>query len=151
MAVATAPISTYKTYLMYKATTAATTYTKLCDIKSFPDLGGEPERIDVTTLSDRVKKYTAGVQDLSSFSFSANYIPADYNKINGLSGQQRDYAIWIGADTATNGVDTPTGENGKWSWTGDIYVFKTGGNVNAAQEMTITAFPSTEFAFDVTT
>lgn len=44
MAVATAPISTYKTYLMYKATTAATTYTKLCDIKSFPDLGGEPER-----------------------------------------------------------------------------------------------------------
>lgn len=148
MAAATAPISTYKTYLMYKATSAATQYTKLLDIKSFPDLGGEPERIDVTTLSDRVKKYTAGVQDLSSFSFTANYIAADYTKINGLSGTQHGYAIWIGA-TTSNSVDTPTGDDGKWSWTGDIYVFKTGGNVNAAQEMTITAFPSSEFAFTV--
>lgn len=147
MAAATAPISTYKTYLMYKAGTD-TEYTKLCDIKSFPDLGGEPERIDVTTLSDRVRKYTAGVQDISSFSFTANYIPADYTKINGLSGQQKEYAIWIGA-TTSNSVDTPTGENGKWAWTGDIYVFKAGGDVNAAQEMTITAFPSTEFAYTV--
>ena len=147
MAAATAPISTYKTYLMYKATSSAE-YTKLCDIKSFPDLGGEPERIDVTTLSDRVRKYTAGVQDISSFSFTANYIPGDYTKINGLSGEQKEYAIWIGA-TTSNSVDTPTGENGKWAWTGDIYVFKAGGDVNAAQEMTITAFPSTEFAFTV--
>lgn len=87
-------------------------------------------------------------QDISSFSFTANYIPADYTKINGLSGQQKDYAIWIGA-TTSNSVDTPTGENGKWAWTGDIYVFKAGGDVNAAQEMTITAFPSTEFAYTV--
>ena len=146
MAAATAPISTYKTYLMYKTTSAATQYTKLVDIKNFPDLGGEPERIDVTTLSDRVRKYTAGVQDISSFSFTANYIAADYAKINGLSGTQGAYAIWIGA-TTSNGVDTPTGDDGKWSWTGDIYVYKTGGDVNAAQEMTITAFPSTEFAY----
>lgn len=68
MAAATAPISTYKTYLMYKATTAATEYTKLLDIKSFPDLGGEPERIDVTTLSDKIRKYTPGV-DLCAFAW----------------------------------------------------------------------------------
>ena len=148
MSAATAPISTYKTYLMYKATSEATTYSKLCDIKSFPDLGGEPERIDVTTLSDRVRKYCAGVQDLSSFSFTANYIASDYTKINGLSGTQKEYAIWLGAETSNN-VDTPDGSNGKWSWTGDIYVFKAGGDVNAAQEMTITAFPSTDFAFTV--
>ena len=93
MAASTAPISTYKTYLMHKTSSASTTYTKLCDIKSFPDLGGEPERIDVTTLSDNVRHYTAGVQDLSSFSFSANYIASDYAKINSLSGHQYDYAI----------------------------------------------------------
>lgn len=139
MAASTAPISTYKTYLMHKTSSASTTYTKLCDIKSFPDLGGEPERIDVTTLSDNVRHYTAGVQDLSSFSFSANYIASDYAKINSLSGHQYDYAIWLGTD----------GADGKWSWTGDIYVFKAGGDVNAAQEMTITAFPSTDFAYTV--
>lgn len=149
MAAATSPVSTYKTYLMYKATTAATQFTKLCDIKSFPDLGGEPERVDVTTLSDRVRKYVAGVQDLSSFSFNANYIAADYAKINALAGQQNEYAIWVGATTDASGVDTPTGENGQWSWTGDIMVYKTGGDVNAAQEMNIVAFPSTEFAYTV--
>lgn len=148
MAAATAPISTYKTYLMYKATTAATQYTKLLDIKSFPDLGGEPERIDVTTLSDKIRKYTPGVQDLSSFTFNANYIAADYQKVLALEGQQTDYAIWIGAETSNN-VDTPNGENGKWSWTGDVSVFKAGGDVNAAQDMTITMYPSTDFAFTV--
>ena len=147
MAAATTPISTYKTYLMYKATSAATQYTKLVDIKSFPDLGGEPERIDVTTLSDRVRKYVAGVQDLSSFSFNANYIAGDYTTINGLTGTPHEYAIWVGATDTGSGAATPTGENGKWNWTGDIMVYKNGGDVNAAQDMTIVAFPTTEFAF----
>lgn len=151
MAASTAPVSTYKTYLMYKSTTQTTEYTKLLDIKSFPDLGGEPERIDVTTLSDRVRKYTAGVQDLSSFNFTANYIAADYTKVLALVGQQRDYAIWVGATTDSSGIDTPTGANGQWSWTGDVSVFKNGGEVNASQDMTITAFPSTEFAFTIPT
>lgn len=144
---ATAPVSTYKTYLMYRTTTDGE-YSKLCDIKSFPDLGGTPERIDVTTLSDRIRKYCAGVQDLSSFSFNANYIASDYQRINALSGHQYDYAIWVGASTSNN-VDTPDGSDGKWSWTGDIYVYKAGGNVNAPQDMNITAFPSTDFAYTV--
>lgn len=148
MAASTAPFSTYKTYLMYKAA-GQSDYTKLVDIKSFPDIGGEPERIDVTTLSDSFRKYCAGIQDISSFQFSANYTVADYQKIVALQGTQTEYAIWIGA-TTTGGVDTPTGENGKWAWTGDIYVFKAGGDVNAAQDMTITAFPSTEFTYSAT-
>lgn len=148
MAAATGPISTYKTYFMYKATSAATQYTKLVDIKSFPDLGGEPERIDVTSLSDAVRHYVPGVQDLSSFQFNANYIAADFQKIKALEGQQVEYAIWVGAETSGNTV-TPDGSNGKWSWTGDISVYKAGGDVNAAQDMTITAFPSTDFAFTV--
>ena len=41
MAASTTPISTYRTYLMYKAN-GSSDYTKLCDIKSFPDMGGEP-------------------------------------------------------------------------------------------------------------
>lgn len=147
MPAATAPISTYKTYLMYRTTTSGT-YTKLCDIKSFPDLGGTPERIDVTTLSDKVRKYTAGVQELASFSFDANYIAADYQKINALSGNQYDYAVWVGA-TTSNSVDIPDGSNGKWSWTGDIYAQKVGAGVNNPQDMRITAFPSTDFAYTV--
>ena len=44
-------ISTYKVYLMHKASAAAD-YAKLVDIKSFPDLGGTPEMLETTTLSD---------------------------------------------------------------------------------------------------
>ena len=147
MSAATEPISTHKTYLMYRTTTGGT-YTKLCDIKSFPDLGAEPVRIDVTTLSDGERKYVPGVQDMRGYSFDANYIPGDYSKIQGLSGHQYDYAIWLGASTS-NGEDIPDGSNGKWSWKGDIYVYKDGGNVNAPQDMTITTFPSTRLAFTV--
>lgn len=148
MAAKTAAQATMGTYLMYKATSSAATYTKLVDIKNFPDLGGEPERVDVTTLSDRVRKYAMGVQDLSSFTFNANYIAADYQKITALTGNQTEFAIWIG-DTEDNGVYTPTGSDGQWVFTGDISVYKAGGDVNAAQDMTITIFPSTEFTYTV--
>jgi hypothetical protein len=143
MAAATTPISTYRTYLMYKASANAE-YTKLCDIKSFPDMGGEPERIDVTTLSDGQRKYIQGVQDISSSTFSANYIAADLAKINALSGQQTEFALWFGASGAL-GSEVPTGENGQYTWTGDIMAYVNGGDVNSAIEMTIVTFPSTPF------
>ena len=134
MAAKTAAQATMGTYLMYKAS-GSSEFTKLVDIKNFPDLGGEPERVDVTTLSDRVRKY-------------ANYIAADYQKIHALTGSQTEFAIWIG-DTESNGVYTPTGSDGQWTFTGDIAVYKAGGDVNAAQDMTITIFPSTEFVYSV--
>ena len=149
MAATTTPISTYKTYLMYKSTSSETNYSKLIDIKNFPDLGGEPERIDVTTLSDGVRKYIPGIQDLSSFSFNCNYIPSDYQKINGMAGNEYNFSIWIGGAT-TNGVTTPNGENGKWDFKGQITVFKAGGDVNAAQDMTVVLFPSTDFEYKTT-
>lgn len=148
MAASTTPISTYKTYLMYKATTSATQYTKLCDIKSFPDMGGEPERIDVTTLSNAQRQYIPGVQDISSSTFTANYIAADLTKINALSGKQTDFALWFGA-SGTIGNEVPTGENGQYTWTGDIMAYVNGGDVNAAVEMTIVTFPSTAFVHSV--
>ena len=44
-------ISTYKIFLMKKSTS---TYEKLIDIKEFPDLGGAPEMLETTTLSDNM-------------------------------------------------------------------------------------------------
>ena len=43
MAAKTAAQATMGTYLMYKAS-GSSEFTKLVDIKNFPDLGGEPER-----------------------------------------------------------------------------------------------------------
>ena len=47
-------ISTYKVFLMHKAS-SGDTYTKLIDIKDFPDLGSAPSTVDVTTLSHHMK------------------------------------------------------------------------------------------------
>lgn len=135
-------ISTYRTYLMQGTGTTSLTWSKLCDIKNFPDLGGEPERIDVTTLSDGQRQYIPGIQDISSTTFSANYDKTVYDAINALSGTQGNYAIWFGA-TGDIGSETPDGSDGKFEWTGDIMAYVNGGDVNAAVEMTIVCFPST--------
>lgn len=47
-------ISTYKIFLMKKGESA---YEKLIDIKEFPDLGGAPEMLETTTLSDKMQTY----------------------------------------------------------------------------------------------
>ena len=48
-------ISTFQTYLMYR-TTSASTWSKLIDITSFPDLVPPKERIDITSLSDYMRR-----------------------------------------------------------------------------------------------
>ena len=48
-------ISTFKTFLMHKK--EASTYEKLVDITEFPDLGSDPELLETTTTSDRMKTY----------------------------------------------------------------------------------------------
>mgnify|MGYP003187542440 FL=1 len=47
-------ISTYMIFLMKKASTGDT-YEKVIDIKDFPDLGGAPEMLETTTLSDKMQ------------------------------------------------------------------------------------------------
>ena len=53
-------ISTYKVFLMKKADTGEQ-WSKLIDIKEFPDLGGEPEMLETTTLSDNMQTYIEGL------------------------------------------------------------------------------------------
>lgn len=128
--------STYKTFLMLGSGTGTITYSKLVDIKSFGDLGGVPETIDVTTLSDKKRKTVPGVEDLETITFTANYTAADYDTVAAVAGTEKSFAVWFGG-TESNGVVTPTGSDGKFEMTGVLSVYKNGGGVNEAQEMTI--------------
>ena len=134
-------ISTYQTYLMYRTTTAGA-YDKLVDITSFPDLIPPKDRIDITTLSDAMRKYINGIGDTPEQNYGANYTPADFQKIRALEGHQYDYAVWFGA-SGSAGSEVPDGHMGKFSWTGDISVSVNGGGVNEAVGMGITCTPST--------
>lgn len=137
-------ISTYKIFLMQKVDEA---WQKLIDIKEFPDLGGSPEMLETTTLSDRMQTYIPGIQSLDALEFNANYTLADYKKLKALEGKENEYAVWFGGTEAGDTV-TPTGADGKFKFKGSLSVYANGGGTNEVVEMTITIAPSTVISMD---
>jgi len=131
--------STQGTYLMYKATSSAQ-YTKLVDIIDFPDMGGEAEQVEISTLSDRMDRFVKGRQKLTAPAFLANYMPDDYQLCLGLEGKQIEYSLWFDEETKA----TPAGTFGKFDFTGDMSVFIVGAGGNAARQMKLTISTSTE-------
>lgn len=134
-------ISTYKIFLMKKASTGDT-YEKVIDIKDFPDLGGAPEMLETTTLSDKMQTYIPGIQSLDALEFTANYTKEDFTKLKALEGKKESYAVWFGG-TESGGVLTPTGSDGKFEFKGQLSAFPVGGGVNEVVDMTVTIAPST--------
>lgn len=139
-------ISSYKVFLMVKN---SSTYEKLIDIKDFPDLGGSPEMLETTTLSDKMQTYIPGIQSLDALEFNANYTLADFKTVQAMEGAEHDFAVWFGG-TESAGVVTPTGTDGKFKFKGKLSVFASGGGVNEVVGMTITIAPSTPITLDET-
>lgn len=144
-------ISTFRTYLMYKATASAD-YTKLIDIKTTPDLGGQPNMLETTTLSDDTQTFIPGVKQVGDgLEFSANYTKAEYAAVKALEGTQYDFAVWKGGTGNSTTTAVPDGSDGKWSFTGQLTVVPTGGGVDEVFGMTITIAPSSAITFDAGT
>lgn len=134
--------STYMTFLMHKNSSS---WEKLLDIKEFPDLGGEPELLETTTLSDNMQTYVNGVQSSDGLEFTANYDLTTYKALKALENKNEEYAVWFGG-TETANAPTPTGDLGKFGFTGALSVYVAGAGVNEVREMTITIAPSTPIA-----
>lgn len=134
--------STYKTFLMKGSGSTTPTYQKLVDITEFPDIGGEPELLDTTTLSDKMRTFILGIQNNEGMAFNANYDPTDYQALKALEGTDTPYAVWFGG-TESGGVVTPTGSEGKFTFNGQLSVRVNGGAVNEVRGMTITIAPTT--------
>ena len=132
-------ISTYKVFLMIKKDAA---YEKLVDIKDFPDLGGEPEMLETTTLSDKMQTYIPGIQNLDALAFTANYTKEKFTELKGMEGTEHEYSVWF-SGTEENGVVTPTGSDGKFDFKGQHSVYAVGAGVNEVVDMNITIAPST--------
>ena len=123
--------STYGIYLMHKGT--GSTYSKLIDIKDFPDLGGAPEMLETTTLSDAMQTYIEGIQSADALEFTANYNKEDYTKLAALKGKNESFAVYFG-EKGTDGI---------WEFGGYLSVRVNGGGVNEVVGMTISIAPST--------
>ena len=140
-------ISTYKSFLMHKK---SSTYEKLVDIKSFPDLGGTPELLETTTLSDGMTTNIMGIQSLDALEFECNYTLEDYTKLKALEGTVADFAVWLGG-TVANGTATPTGSDGKFEFKGQLSVYVNGGGVNEVVNMTVSIAASTPITLGAST
>ena len=139
-------VSTYLTFLMYKSTSSAE-YTKLCDITSTPDIGGTPNMLETTTLTDNMQTFIPGIQQMGDgMAFGANYDKATYTTLKALENTTKSYAVWKGG-TVSGATVTPTGSDGKWSFDGQLSVMVTGGGVDEVLGMTITIAPETVITF----
>jgi len=143
MALSTTPTSTVDTFLMIGSGSGTITYSKLCDIKDYPDLIGAPEALETTTLSNRQRTYIEGLKANEQLTFTANYTESDFSTLNGYAGVEKDLAIYFGASA----LNTPDGHDGKFTFKGYVSVSIIGHGVNEVREMQITITPTTEITF----
>ena len=134
--------NTSNTYLM-ESTDGKTAYSKLVDIINYPDMGGAPETIDVTTLSDAQKCGILGIQDTKSMEFDILYDPTTFAKLKAKENKTLHLSLWLGANVS----GAPDGNLGKFSFDGMISTYLTGAGVNEARKAKITVVASTKISF----
>lgn len=140
-------ISTYQVFLMKDDA-------PLIDIKSFGDIGGAPETLETTTLSDPMTTSILGIQSFDAIEFDANYTPEKYALLKkqadddmaiAETDQLPTYGVWFGANPTSK---EPDGHNGKFSFKGRLSVHLTGGGVNEVVGMVITIAPAEPVTFE---
>ena len=140
MAESTTATATISTYLMkFDGVTARPVKSdiskakKVCDIKTVPAMGGEPETIETTPLSDEMQTTILGVQANESKEFTSNYVPSVYKELKKLEG---DESIWWGVFLGKSAAGVPDGHDGIFTWQGGITSFLSEGEVNGVREVT---------------
>jgi hypothetical protein len=113
---------------------SAASLDKVVDIKDFPDLGGAPEMLETTTLSDHIQTYILGIQSADMMEFTCNYTKADFEAVMEDANKDLYYALEFG----TNGSE------GIFEWQGQHTAWVVGAGVNAVTEFKIGIAPSTK-------
>ena len=136
-------LSTIGTFLMNLDTESNAK--KLVDITSYPDLGGERNTIDITTMSDTIEQSAPGVQTGGTLQFEANYTKENWKAVQAVcDGAQHKFGLYF--DTGATGLEsyTPTGDAGKFKFSGEVSTYINGGNTNEARKMTIVIYLQSE-------
>lgn len=107
---------------------------KVCRIKSYPQIGGEPENLETTDMEDIMQTFVQGVQQTGAMQFTINYEKSVYDAVKTLAGKDMYYQLEFGEG----------GEDGTYSWQGRHSIFINEGAVNGIREATISVTPSTE-------
>ena len=141
--------SSYGTYLMINATYDNSTkkwtkpsgetknYIKLVDIKAYPDLGGEPEVIETTTLSDSQQTNILGVESMEVLAFTANYDKETMQKLDALENDEWELAVWFTTKGLSTEPKTSDADEGAFNFKGQVRAYPLGKGVNEVREIQI--------------
>ena len=113
---------------------AAATVEKVVDIKDFPDLIGEPEMLETTTLSDAAVTNIPGIKSSDMLTFTCNYTKADFTAVNAEAGKPLHYALEFS-------------DGSKFTWQGQHTCGLPGKGVNEVVEFTINIAASSAVEF----
>lgn len=109
-------------------------YVALKDLQEIPELGGEAEAIEVTTLADPARMYIDGIKNYGdSLAFKFLYEKEQFSTLNALDGSHE----WL--------VTLPDGET--CSFGGTCSVKLDGVGVNAALTYTLAIKPNSEMVW----
>ena len=108
--------------------------TELTNLMEIPELGGDSEAIEITTLADAAHMYTDGIKNYGdSLAFKFLYEDAQFTALNGLKGSQ-DWTVALPDGTTC-------------SFGGTCSVKLDGVGVNAALTYTLAIKPNSEMAW----
>lgn len=109
-------------------------FVELTNLQEIPDLGGEVEAIEITTLADAAHMYTDGIKSYGdSLAFKFLYDGEQFGLLNTLAGSQE----WL--------VALPDGET--CAFGGTCSVKLDGVGVNAALTYTLAIKPNSEMTW----
>lgn len=106
-------------------------FVELTDLQEIPELGGDTEAIEITTLADGAHMYTDGIKNYGdSLAFKFLYEKTQFTTLNGLEGE----VTWK--------VELPDGATCEFDGTGSVKLDGVG--VNAALTYTLGVKPTSE-------
>ena len=109
--------------------------TELTNLMEIPELGGEVEAIEITTLADAAHMYTDGIKNYGdSLAFKFLYEETQFITLNGLTDSQ-DWTVALPDGTTC-------------AFGGTCSVKLDGVGVNAALTYTLSIKPNTEMIWD---
>lgn len=117
--------------LSYKTGAGGSTYTDLHNMQDFPDLGGDRDTVETTTLEDAAHTYIDGLENYGdSLPFTFLYDKTQFSALQALSGEI-DWKVTL---PGTGGATC--------SFKGSCSVKLNGEGVNAALTYTLSITPS---------
>ena len=112
----------------------AETLTKKVDIKDFPDLIGDPNLLETTTLSDAAQTYIPGIKSMDLMTFTTNFTKTDFQTCKTDEGKTLHYSLEFS-------------DGAKFTWQGQHTMGVPGKGVDEVIEATINIVPSTPVVF----